>query len=54
MEDLLRQIQEKEEVLWLLYLDLQRLKIEDSKLFRGQKFSRVREACEQILRLISE
>ncbi len=54
MEDLLLQIRDKEEDLWLLFLDLQRLKMGDSKLFQKQDFSKLRETCNQILGLIGE
>ena len=54
MEDLLLRIKDKEEDLWLLLLDLQKLKMEDSKFFRKQDFSRMRETCRQILGLIGE
>ncbi len=54
MDDLLRQIREKEEELWLLFLDLQKLKMGDSKFFQKQDFSRMRETCRQILGLIGE
>ena len=54
MEDLLLRIKDKEEDLWLLLLDLQKLKMGDSKFFRKQDFSRIRETCMQILGLIGE
>jgi len=54
MDDLLRKIREKEEDLWLFFLDLQRLKMGDSKLFQKEDFSRLRETCRQILGLIGE
>jgi len=54
MENLLKLIREREENIWLLYLDLQRLKMGDSRLFSKQDFSKLRDSCEQILSLIGE
>ena len=54
MENLLKLIGEREEDTWLLYLDLERLKVGDSRLFSKQDFSKLRETCKQILSLIGE
>lgn len=53
-KNLIRHIREKEEDLWLLYLTLQELDLEDSNLFRRQDYSKIRETCKGILSLIGE
>lgn len=52
VDGLLRQIREKEEEMWILYVALQDLKIKDSELFQKQNFTRLRETCKHILNLI--
>ncbi len=54
MDNLIRHIREKEEDLWLLYLTLQELKVKDSQLFQQQDFSKIRDSCSGILRMIGE
>lgn len=54
MEGLVKEIREKEEQLWFLYLALQELQVKDPELFAEQDFSRLRENCRGILRLVGE